>query len=144
MIRVNLFFLAQSEIYGNPNKINIPTKESYYGNVNSFGPRSCYDEGKRVGETLCYIYKTYFKTKVKIIRPFNVFGPGMSKNDDRVIPRFIRALKKNKPLKYITMADRLDLFCYITDAMLGFIKVIVKGSIWVKFITLVMILKRYQ
>lgn len=122
-------FFSSSEIYGNPNILNIPTKESYYGNVNSFGPRSCYDEGKRVGETLCYIYKTYFKTKVKIIRPFNVFGPGMSKNDDRVIPRFIRALKKNKPLKIYNHGRQTRSFCYITDAMLGFIKVIVKGKL---------------
>ena len=122
-------FFSSSEIYGNPNISNIPTKETYYGNVNSFGPRSCYDEGKRVGETLCYIYKTYFKTKVKIIRPFNVFGPGMSKNDDRVIPRFIRALKKNRPLTIYNHGRQTRSFCYITDAMVGFIKVIVKGKL---------------
>ena len=122
-------FFSSSEIYGNPNISNIPTKETYYGNVNSFGPRSCYDEGKRVGETLCYIYKNYFKTKVKIIRPFNVFGPGMSKNDDRVIPRFIRAMKKNKPLTIYNHGRQTRSFCYITDAMVGFIKVIVKGKL---------------
>ncbi len=121
-------FFSSSEIYGNPNIKNIPTKETYYGNVNSFGPRSCYDEGKRVGETLCYIYKTYLNTKVKIIRPFNVFGPGMSKNDDRVIPRFIRALKKNKPLTIYNHGKQTRSFCYITDAMLGFIKIIVHGK----------------
>ena len=122
-------FFSSSEIYGNPNIKNIPTKETYYGNVNSFGPRSCYDEGKRVGETLCYIYKTYLKTNVKIIRPFNVFGPGMSKNDDRVIPRFVRSLKNNKPLTIYNHGKQTRSFCYITDAMIGFIKVIVNGKL---------------
>ena len=60
-------FFSSSEIYGNPDNKNVPTKETYYGNVNSFGPRSCYDEGKRVGETLCYIYKNYLNTNIKII-----------------------------------------------------------------------------
>ena len=125
----DFIFFSSSEIYGNPDVLNIPTKETYYGNVNSFGPRSCYDEGKRVGETLCYIYKNYFKTKVKIIRPFNVFGPGMSKNDDRVIPRFIRAIKKNKPLTIYNHGRQTRSFCYIADALVGFIKVIVSGKL---------------
>jgi UDP-glucuronate decarboxylase len=121
-------FFSSSEIYGNPDNKNVPTKETYYGNVNSFGPRSCYDEGKRVGETLCYIYKNYLNTNIKIIRPFNVFGPGMSVNDDRVIPRFIRAQKKKKPLTIYNHGKQTRSFCYITDAMIGFIKVISLGK----------------
>ncbi len=124
----SFIFFSSSEIYGNPDISNIPTKETYYGNVNSFGSRSCYDEGKRVGETLCYIYKNYLKTKVKILRPFNVFGPGMSKNDDRVIPRFIRALKNKKPLTIYNHGMQTRSFCYIIDAMVGFLKVISKGK----------------
>ena len=122
-------FFSSSEIYGNPNKSNIPTKEKYYGNVNSFGPRACYDEGKRVGETLCYIYKEYMKTKIKIIRPFNVFGPGMNKYDDRVIPKFIRATKKNEPITIYNNGKQTRSFCYITDAMIGFLKVIASGKV---------------
>ncbi len=122
-------FFSSSEIYGNPDKKNLPTAETYYGNVNPYGPRSCYDEGKRVGETLCYIYKEYYKTKVKIIRPFNVFGPTMNKNDDRVIPRFIRAIKKNKHITIYNHGNQTRSFCYITDAMVGFIKVISKGRL---------------
>ena len=122
-------FFSSSEIYGNPDKKNIPTRESYYGNVNSFGPRSCYDEGKRVGETLCYIYKEYYNTKVKIIRPFNVFGPTMNKNDDRVIPKFVRAIKNNKPITVYSNGKQTRAFCYITDAMVGFLKVICTGKI---------------
>ncbi len=122
-------FFSSSEIYGNPDLKNLPTNENYYGNVNSYGPRSCYDEGKRVGETLCYIYKEYYKTKVKIIRPFNVFGPSMNQNDDRVIPRFIRAIKNKKPLTVYNHGNQTRSFCYITDAMVGFIKVISKGKL---------------
>jgi UDP-glucuronate decarboxylase len=121
-------YFSSSEVYGNPDIQNIPTKETYYGNVNPFGPRSCYDEGKRVGETLCYIYKNYFKTKLKIIRPFNVFGPAMSKNDDRVIPRFVRALKKKKSLSVYNGGNQTRSFTYIIDALHGFLKVIIKGK----------------
>ena len=80
--------LIYFEVYGNPNIKNIPTLETYYGNVNSYGPRACYDEGKRVGETLCYIHKEYYKTKLKVIRPFNVFGPLMKHFVSRIFPNF--------------------------------------------------------
>ena len=122
-------YFSSSEIYGNPDKKNLPTNENYYGNVNSFGPRSCYDEGKRVGETLCYIFKDYFKTKVKIIRPFNIFGPEMSQTDDRVIPKFLRNLKKNLPLTVYNHGNQTRSYCYITDAMVGFLKIISVGKI---------------
>mgnify|MGYP001160094962 CR=1 FL=1 len=121
-------YFSSSEIYGNPDKLNLPTSEDYYGYVNSFGPRSCYDEGKRVGETLCYIYKDYFKTNIKIIRPFNVFGPEMSPSDDRVIPKFLRKIKKQQPLTIYSKGDQTRSYCYITDAMVGFIKVITFGK----------------
>ena len=121
-------FFSSSEIYGNPDIKHIPTNEDYYGNVNPFGPRSCYDEGKRVGETLSYIYKNYFKTKIKIIRPFNIFGPGMAENDDRVIPRFVRAIKKNKPLTIYSNGKQTRSYCYISDGLFGFLKVITKGK----------------
>jgi UDP-glucuronate decarboxylase len=88
-------FFSSSEIYGNPDKKNIPTKETYNGNVSSIEDRSCYDEGKRVGETLCYFYKIKEKVNCAIFRPFNVFGPGMPKSDYRVFPRFFNSIKKN-------------------------------------------------
>ena len=91
-------FFSSSEIYGNPDKKNIPTKESYNGNVSSIEDRSCYDEGKRVGETLCYFYKIKENVNCAIFRPFNVFGPGMPKNDYRVFPRFFSSIKKNQPI----------------------------------------------
>ena len=65
--------------YGDPDKHNVPTKESYRGNVSSMGPRACYDESKRLGETLCYIYNNYYNLHTNIIRPFNIYGPGWVK-----------------------------------------------------------------
>lgn len=121
-------FFSSSEIYGNPDKKNIPTKEKFYGYVNSYGPRSCYDEGKRVGETLCYIYKNYFNTRVKIIRPFNVYGPGMEKLDYRVIPNIVKNLKEKKIMNIYGTGNQTRTFCYITDAINGFLQVIAKDN----------------
>ena len=121
-------FFSSSEIYGNPDKKNLPTKEDYYGNVNSFGPRSCYDEGKRIGETLCYIYKNYFKCKIKIIRPFNIFGPLMNKKDYRIIPNIINKILNNKKILIHGNGKQTRTFCYITDAITGFYKIILKGK----------------
>tara|TARA_B100001057_G_scaffold159262_1_gene159851 strand:+ start:86 stop:1129 length:1044 start_codon:yes stop_codon:yes gene_type:complete len=126
--RSELVFFSSSEIYGNPDKKNIPTKETYYGNVNSFGPRSCYDEGKRVGETLCYIYKNYFNSKIKIIRPFNVFGPLMNKKDYRVIPNIINKINNSQKILIHGNGKQTRTFCYITDAMIGFLRVILLGK----------------
>jgi len=122
-------FFSSSEIYGSPDKKNIPTKEGFYGFVNSFGPRACYDEGKRIGETLCYIYKTYFNVKIKIIRPFNVFGPLMSKNDFRIIPNITQKIIKKKPILIHGKGTQTRTFCYISDAITGFLKVIFNGKV---------------
>ena len=121
-------FFSSSEIYGNPDIKNLPTKENYYGNVNSFGPRSCYDEGKRVGETLCYIFNKYFKCDIKIIRPFNVFGPLMDKNDYRIIPNIIKKINSKKKILIHGDGKQTRTFCYITDAITGFFKVIFRKS----------------
>ncbi len=121
-------FFSSSEIYGNPDKKNLPTRETYYGNVNSFGPRSCYDEGKRVGETLCYIYNKYYNCDIKIIRPFNVFGPLMDKNDYRIIPNIIKKISSNKKILIHGDGKQTRTFCYITDAITGFFKVIFRKN----------------
>jgi UDP-glucuronate decarboxylase len=122
-------FFSSSEIYGNPDIKNIPTNEKFYGFVNSFGPRSCYDEGKRIGETLCYIYKTYFNVKIKIIRPFNVFGPLMAKNDFRIIPNIVQKILNNRQILVHGKGTQTRTFCYISDAITGFFKVILNGKI---------------
>jgi UDP-glucuronate decarboxylase len=126
-------FFSSSEIYGNPDFKNLPTNETYYGYVNSFGPRSCYDEGKRIGETLCYIFKEYFNCSVSIVRPFNVFGPMMDKNDFRILPNIVDKIKNKKKILIHGNGTQTRTFCYITDAMTGFFKVIlsnISGKIW--------------
>ena len=79
----SIIFMSSSEVYGNPSLENIPTKEDYNGNVYFIGPRACYDESKRIGETICVNYFNKYKLPIKIIRPFNVFGPGQNLNDKR-------------------------------------------------------------
>ena len=89
MCRLESFlFFSSSEIYGDPDKKNIPTKENYRGNVSSIGPRACYDESKRFGETICFVYANQFSMPISIVRPFNNYGPGLKINDGRVIPDF--------------------------------------------------------
>ena len=121
-------FFSSSEIYGNPDKKNIPTKETYNGNVSSIEDRSCYDEGKRVGETLCYFYKIKQGVNVSILRPFNVFGPGMPKNDYRVFPRFFSSIKNNKPITIFKKGRQTRTFCYVTDAITAMFLVVIKGK----------------
>lgn len=120
-------FFSSSEIYGDPDPKQIPIQESYRGNVSSIGPRACYDESKRLGETLCYIYKQYFNIHTNIIRPFNIYGPGMQEIDYRVMPNFASNIKSYKNLKLYGSAKQTRTYCYIVDAMLGFFKVISQG-----------------
>jgi len=121
-------FFSSSEIYGNPDKKNIPTKETYNGNVSCIEDRSCYDEGKRVGETLCYFFKIKQKVNISIFRPFNVFGPGMPKNDYRVFPRFFNSIKQNQPITIFKNGKQTRTFCYVTDAITAMFLVIIKGN----------------
>jgi UDP-glucuronate decarboxylase len=123
-----IIIFSSSEIYGYPDKKNVPTKEEYYGYVNSFGPRSCYDEGKRVSETLAYIYKTKFNTKIKIIRPFNVYGPNMPPHDNRVIPKMYKTIAKKKLIEIYSNGKQTRSFCYVDDAMVGFVKICLDNS----------------
>lgn len=120
-------FFSSSEVYGDPDPAHVPTMESYRGNVASTGPRACYDESKRIGETLCYVYHEYFDTVTNCIRPFNVFGPGMQEHDYRVMPNFAARLKAGRPLLVYGSGTQTRTFCYITDAMVGFFLVILKG-----------------
>jgi UDP-glucuronate decarboxylase len=120
-------FFSSSEIYGNPEPAHVPTQESYRGHVSCRGPRACYDESKRVGETLCYIFHDTFGTPTTTIRPFNIFGPGMQATDYRVLPNFAARLKAGQPLHIYGDGDQTRTFCYVTDAMTGFLQAILKG-----------------
>ncbi len=120
-------FFSSSEIYGNPDPKHVPTPESYRGNVACQGPRACYDESKRVGETLCYVFHDKYGTVVNTIRPFNVFGPGMQETDYRVLPNFASRIKSGHPLHVYGSGDQTRTFCYVTDAMIGFLLTVLRG-----------------
>ena len=121
-------FFSSSEIYGDPDPKHIPTPESYRGNVTCQGPRACYDESKRIGETLCYVFNTKFGIETNASRPFNVFGPGMLEKDYRVLPNFAARIKEGLPLNVYGNGLQTRTFCYVTDAMVGFFLVILKGA----------------
>jgi len=121
-------FFSSSEIYGDPDPKHVPMQESYRGNVSCQGPRACYDEGKRVGETLCYIYHEHFGVHTNTIRPFNVYGPGMQEDDYRVLPNFANRLKANMPFNVYGTGNQTRTFCYLTDAIVGFLLVILRGT----------------
>lgn len=115
-------FFSSSEIYGDPAPEFVPTPETYRGNVSSIGPRACYDESKRLGETLCMVYYSLHKVPIVIVRPFNVYGPGMKQEDRRVIPQFLSCAFANKPLPIHGSGLQTRSYCYITDALVGFFK----------------------
>lgn len=121
-------FFSSSEIYGNPDISAIPTPEYYNGNVSSIGPRACYDESKRLGETLASVYFDKYALPCKIVRPFNVFGPGMNYDDRRVVPMFTYNALNNFPLPVHGNGLQTRTFCYISDAIVGFLKVLINGN----------------
>ena len=115
------FLLAStSEIYGDPKEH--PQKETYYGNVNTTGPRSCYDEAKRFAEALTMAYHRTHKTNVVIARIFNTYGPGMRPDDGRVVPNFIIQSLKNEPMTINGDGSQTRSFCYIDDLVDGLTK----------------------
>ena len=89
-------FYSTSEIYGDPDPANIPTPETYRGNVSCTGPRACYDESKRFGETLCVTFCRQYDLSIKIARPFNNYGPGLKISDRRVLPDFARDIMNDR------------------------------------------------
>jgi len=121
-------FFSSSEIYGDPDPAHVPTPESYCGHVSCVGPRACYDEGKRVGETLCHIYHDVHGVPTNVIRPFNIYGPGMKERDFRVLPNFASRIKGGQPLQVYGTGNQTRTYCYITDAMVGFMKVLLFGA----------------
>jgi UDP-glucuronate decarboxylase len=122
--KISILFFSTSEIYGDPDTKNIPTKESYNGNVSCVGPRSCYDESKRFCETLCYIYSKKYKTSVKVARPFNNFGPGLSIRDGRLPADLALSIIKRDNIKIYSNGKPTRSFCYIADAIIGYLNLI--------------------
>ena len=116
-VGARILLTSTSEIYGDP-KVH-PQPESYWGNVNTIGPRSCYDEGKRVAETMMYSYKNQNKVDVRVARIFNTFGPRMHPNDGRVVSNFIIQALQNKPLTVYGQGEQTRSFQYVSDLVNG-------------------------
>jgi len=121
-------FFSSSEVYGDPTPENIPTPESYRGNVNTIGPRACYDESKRFGETICYEYAKEYNLPIALARPFNNYGPGMKLGDKRVPADFAKAVINNEDIVILSDGKPTRTFCYISDAITGYLKVLLYGK----------------
>ncbi|MDC0625554.1 SDR family oxidoreductase [Alphaproteobacteria bacterium] len=117
---------STSEIYGDP--LIHPQKESYSGNVNIIGPRSCYDEGKRCAETLFFDYKRQYGLNIKVLRIFNTYGPRLGLDDGRVISNFITQALKNQKITIYGDGSQTRSFCYIEDMVNAFILFIESGK----------------
>ena len=115
------FFQAStSEVYGDP--LIHPQNEAYYGNVNPIGPRACYDEGKRIGETLCFDYHRQHGVEIKVARIFNTYGPRMNPDDGRVVSSFIVQALRNKPITIYGEGRQTRSFCYVDDLIDGILR----------------------
>ena len=121
-------YFSSSEIYGNPDPNNIPTKESYEGRVSSIGDRSCYDESKRSGETYTSIYKNLYNINCNIIRPFNFYGNGMKQFDKRVIPQFFNTALTKKKILPFSDGKQTRSYCHIIDAIPQIINICFYGK----------------
>jgi dTDP-glucose 4,6-dehydratase/UDP-glucuronate decarboxylase len=121
-------YFSSSEIYGDPPSEYIPTSETYPGQVSCTGPRACYDESKRYGETLCVNFARQYSLAVKIARPFNNYGPGLSLTDGRVFPDFARDILAGKDITMFSDGSPTRTFCYVADAVIGYYKILVAGQ----------------
>lgn len=122
-----ILFFSSSEIYGDPSPENIPTPETYNGNVSCTGPRACYDESKRYGETLCVNFARQEGIPVKSARPFNNYGPGLKITDKRVLPDFARNVLDGKNIVMLSDGAPTRTFCYVADAVIGYYKILTRG-----------------
>lgn len=122
-----LLYFSTSEIYGDPDSKNIPTPEEYRGNVSCTGPRACYDESKRYGETLCVNFAKQHDLPIKIARPFNNYGPGLKITDGRALPDFCRNILEGDDIVMLSDGSPTRTFCYVADAVIGYFKVLVNG-----------------
>jgi len=119
-VKARILQASTSEIYGDPDVH--PQKEEYWGNVNPIGKRSCYDEGKRVAETLFFDYMRQNKVDIKVVRIFNTYGPRMRSDDGRVVSNFIVQALKNEPITMYGDGSQTRSFCYIDDMIEGLIR----------------------
>ena len=116
-LKIPMVQASTSEIYGDPNIS--PQEESYWGNVNPIGIRSCYDEGKRAAETLCFDFRRQFNSDIRVIRIFNTYGPYMDINDGRVVSNFIIKALRGEDMNVFGQGDQTRSFCYVSDLVKG-------------------------
>ncbi|MBL7206327.1 MAG: SDR family oxidoreductase [Candidatus Aenigmarchaeota archaeon] len=121
-----ILFTSTSEVYGEPEEH--PQKETYNGNVNCNGPRSCYDESKRFAEALFFSFNRQYGTEIRIVRLFNTYGPRMRSDDGRVIPNFANQALKNEPITVYGDGSQTRSFCFVTDTVKGLYKMMESGK----------------
>jgi len=125
-VKAKIFQASTSEVYGDP-EVH-PQPETYRGSVNTIGPRSCYDEGKRCAETLFFDYFRQHKLRIKVARIFNTYGPNMHPFDGRVVSNFILQALQNKPLTVYGDGSQSRSFCYVDDLIDGFTRLMQSGD----------------
>ena len=116
-VKARILQASTSEVYGDPEEH--PQRESYWGRVNPIGPRSCYDEGKRVAESLMVNYQKQNGVDIRIVRIFNTYGPRMALNDGRVVSNFILQALRNEPITIFGRGEQTRSFCYVSDMIDG-------------------------
>jgi UDP-glucuronate decarboxylase len=119
-LRCRILQASTSEVYGDPRQH--PQQESYWGNVNPIGPRSCYDEGKRCAETLFFDYHRQLGLDIKVARIFNTYGPRMHPNDGRVVSNFVMQALRNEPITIYGKGEQTRSFCYVDDLVEGILR----------------------
>ncbi|MDH3546689.1 MAG: SDR family oxidoreductase [Gammaproteobacteria bacterium] len=119
-LKIPILQASTSEVYGDPNVH--PQVETYWGNVNPIGPRSCYDEGKRCAETLFFDYHRQLNLEIKVARIFNTYGPRMHPNDGRVVSNFIVQALKGQPITLYGDGQQTRSFCYVSDLVDGLLR----------------------
>ena len=126
--KARILVASTSEVYGDP--AVSPQPETYFGNVNTWGPRACYDEGKRAAEALCYEFQTQGRADVRVARIFNTYGPGMRLDDGRVMTEFITAALAGRPLRLDAAGEQTRSFCYIDDLVDGLVMMMGHAAIF--------------
>ena len=121
-------FFSSSEIYGDPDSSSIPTSEDYRGYVSCVGPRACYDESKRFGETLCWVFARQYGVPITVARPFNNFGPGMRVEDGRLPADFARCVMASRDIVILSDGTPTRTFCYVADATVGYLLCLLHGE----------------
>ena len=123
-----LLFFSSSEIYGDPPPAQVPTDEEYRGHVACVGPRACYDESKRFGETLCYVFARSHGLPITIARPFNNFGPGMRLGDRRLPADLAKCIVEGRDIVIHSDGTPTRTFCYVADAVAGYLQCLLHGQ----------------